>query len=91
MFKYFFDMKKYQPLKNPADIKSIQVTDYYSMSAVDGYKAYYVAGSDVYGPMGRELIPFIKEAEAREFMKDHKGKSILRFAEISKDMIQKMD
>jgi nitrous oxide reductase accessory protein NosL len=33
--------------------------------------AYYVLGSDIYGPMGRELIPFEKEADAKEFIKDH--------------------
>ena len=48
-------------------------------------------GSDVLGPMGKEFIPFGKEAEARQFMKDHQGKVILRFGEITRDMIDKMD
>jgi len=30
--------------------------------------------SDVYGPMGRELIPFEKMKDAEEFMTDHKVK-----------------
>ena len=39
-------------------------------------------GSDVFGPMGRELIPFVKESEARDFLQDHKGKKILRFSDV---------
>jgi copper chaperone NosL len=76
MLKYYFNMAKYAPGKTAADIKAIQVTDYYRLEPVDGRRAFYVAGSDLYGPMGRELIPFEKEAEAQEFMKDHKGKAL---------------
>jgi nitrous oxide reductase accessory protein NosL len=91
MFKYYFDMKKYDRARSPADIKFIQVTGYYNLNAIDGQKALYVLGSDVYGPMGTELIPFAEAAEAQEFMKDHKGKTILKFGEITKEMIEKMD
>src|SRR4030067_3765588 len=79
MFKYYFNLKKYDPRKKKADIDNIYVPDYYSLHFIDGQKAYYVLGSDVYGPMGRELIPFQKLSDAKEFKKDHKGKSILTF------------
>ena len=91
MFKYYFDMKKYERSKSPSDIKFIQVTAYYSLSSLDGNKAFYVLGSDVYGPMGAELIPFANEAEAQEFMRDHKGKAILKFGDITTKIIEKMD
>jgi len=91
MFKYYFNLKKYQPSKNISDIDSIYVTNYYHLTMIDGLSAYYVLGSDIYGPMGRELIPFEKEADAKEFMKDHKGKSILRFKEIHYEMIKTLD
>ena len=42
------------------------MTDYYSLKLSDGLKAYYVFGSNVYGPMGKELVPFKEEAEAKE-------------------------
>jgi copper chaperone NosL len=54
-------------------------------------KAFYVLGSDAYGPMGRELIPFEKETEAREFLKDHKGKNILRFRDITYSIVKGLD
>lgn len=91
MFKYYHNMKKYNPSKTHSDISAIYVTDYYSMTFIDGYKAYYVIGSDVYGPMGNELIPFEKENDAVEFMKDHKGKRILKFRDISPEVLKTLD
>jgi nitrous oxide reductase accessory protein NosL len=91
MMKYYFNMSKYAPGKTAADIQAIHVTDYYRLEPMDGRKAFYVAGSDVYGPMGKELIPFEKEAEAREFMKDHKGKTVLPFDKIDLPLVMGLD
>jgi nitrous oxide reductase accessory protein NosL len=91
MFKYYFQLEKYHPSRKQADIDSIYVTDYYNLSLIDGHHAYYVTGSDIYGPMGRELIPFGKEADAREFMKDHKGKLLLRFKEVTFELVKGLD
>jgi nitrous oxide reductase accessory protein NosL len=41
--------------------------------------------------MGHELIPFATEADARTFMKDHRGKQILRFEEVTPQVIEKLD
>ena len=91
MFKYYFNLKKYNPQKRLEDIDSIYVTDYYNLTLMDGYQTFYVTGSDVYGPMGKELIPLEKEADAKEFMKDHKGQSILRFKGITYQIIKGLD
>lgn len=91
MLKYYFNLKKYNPRKTQADISAVFVTDYYTVEFVDGRTAFYVSGSDVYGPMGKELIPFLKEAEAREFLKDHKGKAVLAFNQIDADVIKGLD
>jgi len=91
MFKYFFDLKKYNAAKQRSDIASISVTDYYSMKPIDGRTAWYVIGSDVFGPMGRELIPFQQEMEAKEFAKDHLGKQILRFDEVTPALIKGLE
>ena len=58
MFKYYFDMGKYNPSKKQLDIDSIYVTDYYTLTFIDGHKAYYVIGSDVYGPNGEGVHTF---------------------------------
>jgi len=91
MFKYYLNLKRYNPSKTMGDIDSIYVTDYYDLALIDGNKAFYVIGSDVYGPMGRELIPFREEAGARDFLKDHKGKSILKFKEVTPEVVKTLD
>jgi nitrous oxide reductase accessory protein NosL len=91
MMKYYFDLPKYQPGKKPEDIKTIMVADYYALKPIDGLKAFYVVGSDVYGPMGRELIPFAEEAAAKEFLTDHKGQAILTFPQITPEVIKGLD
>jgi len=91
LMKYSFDLAKYNPAKKTADIAGISVTDYYTLKLIDGYKAYYVVGSDVFGPMGRELIPFAEEKGAKEFLRDHNGKSLLTFPEITPALIGTLD
>lgn len=91
MIKYYLDLPKYNPSKKPDDIAAIFVTDYYSMNLIDGFKAHYVIGSDIYGPMGNELIPFKEEAEAKEFMKDHLGKSMMGFNQINEALVKTLD
>ncbi|MCU0594732.1 MAG: nitrous oxide reductase accessory protein NosL [Desulfobacterota bacterium] len=91
MMKYYFNLQKFNPSKTRDDIARIHVTDYYSLGLIDGFKAFYVTGSDIYGPMGKELIPFEKEEDAKEFLKDHKGKALLRFQDITDDLVKGLD
>jgi copper chaperone NosL len=91
MFKFYLNMKKYRPSHKPSDIDHIFVTDYYNLTFIDGSHAFYVMGSDIYGPMGRELIPLETQIDAKEFMKDHNGTSILRFREITPEIIRRLD
>ena len=89
--KYYFNIRKYSPGKNKKDIAAIYVTEYYDMQLIDARKAFFIMGSDVYGPMGHELIPFATEADAKAFMMDHKGKKLLRFEAITPRVIDKLD
>lgn len=91
LFKYLSAMERYTPGRQQADIVSVYVTDYYTVTLIDGRAAYYVIGSDVLGPMGRELIPFEKEADAREFMKDHRGKAVLGFRDVTPGILKGLD
>jgi copper chaperone NosL len=70
--------------------KEIWVKDYYSLKWIDGRSAIYVGGSDVFGPMGKEFIPFSKREAAENFHKDHHGKQILVFDEITSEMVGSM-
>jgi len=91
MFKYYFNLKKYNAAKELSDIASVYVTDYYNMTAIDGRAAWYVIGSDVFGPMGREFMPFALETDAQVFMKDHSGKKIVRFDEVTTELVKELD
>jgi len=91
LFKYYFDLKKYAPARRQEDIGALFVTDYYTVTAIDGFKAFYVMGSDIYGPMGKELVPFAKQDDAGEFLKDHRGSKILRFGEITPADIRELE
>ena len=87
MFKYYLDLQKFAPSKRSEEIAGIYVTEYYSTKLLDARKLFYVIGSDVYGPMGDELIPLTSEADAREFMRDHKGNRTLKFQEVTKELL----
>lgn len=91
MFKYLLDPKRYQPANRKEDVAAVMVKEYYGLSWIDARKACYVLGSDVFGPMGKELIPLETEADAKEFMKDHKGMRIIRFSDVATEVIKTLD
>jgi copper chaperone NosL len=91
MFKYLQDMKRYDPARRPEDVEIVAVMDYYGLTWIDARKAWYVLGSDVYGPMGKELIPLEMESDAREFMRDHKGIRIIKFSEATPEVVKTLD
>jgi len=83
LFTYYFNVKKYTSQKSREDLAALYVTSYYTGTFINATAAFYVLGSDISGPMGWELIPFNSEAEAREFMKDHKGEKIFTFKQLT--------
>ncbi len=98
--KYYFDgvkdmMKFYIfDVDFPYDrskIINIEVTDFYTLKAIDAKQAFYVIGSDVYGPMGNELIPFLTKDAALNFMTDHRGEKIIKFDNITPKLVMGLD
>ncbi len=82
MFKYYFNISKYNKKKTKEDIAEIYVTEYYTTKVMKAEDVYFIIGSDVYGPMGHELIPVKGEDQAKAFWWDHGGKKLLKFDEI---------
>lgn len=89
MLVYYFNPVKYSQFEQK-DIREIWVKDYYTLQWQDGFTAFYVIGSDVYGPMGKEFIAFAKRDAAENFLKDHKGTKVITFNEITDDLVQSM-
>ena len=88
MLAFFFDPASFGVSGQKA--QEIWVKDYYTLTWLDGRSAWYVIGSDVYGPMGHEFIPFSSAAAAENFRKDHKGTKVVRFDEITEPLVQSM-
>jgi copper chaperone NosL len=87
MMAYYFSPQQFGAAKG-ITVGEISVRTYYSQAWVDGKKAMFVIGSDVYGPMGHELIPFDNQAEAESFLKDHHGSKMYSFSEITPELIE---
>ena len=91
LFKFLADPGRFLPGRKAADVRAITVTDYYGVRTLDAKDAFFVVGSDVFGPMGKELVPFGKRAEAEEFLRDHRGKRILRFSEVNRAVLEGLE
>ena len=71
-------------------IRATFVKDYYSLDWVPAKEAYYVIGSDIFGPMGHEFIPFTSNDAAESFLKDHHGKEVLTFERITPELVESL-
>lgn len=87
MLKFYLEPSKYTK-NNEIKIDEIIVTDYYFSEALNAKNAYFVTDSNVYGPMGKEIIPFKDETQAKKFMQDHFGKKVLKFEELNKNILE---
>jgi copper chaperone NosL len=88
MFKYYLNLPKFDRSKKQSDIAGVFVTEYYSAKLMEAQGLFFVKGSDVFGPMGAELIPVASMEKAQTFMKDHGGKKILRFSEVTMEALK---
>ena len=91
MFKFWFEPAKYVAGHKRQDMAAIWVTDFYNLKLVDARKAWYVIGSDVLGPMGHEFVPLVTKEDADDFLKEHKGKRIFTFEQVTLDLPLKLD
>ena len=80
-------------LENSAQFagKSVQpfliwVVDYPSGSWISGRTGYYVVGSNLVGPMGKEAFVFNNMADAKKYVADHGGKVVI-FTGVTLDKI----
>lgn len=80
------DMMKYIISSNK-DFEKIYVTDYFTTKKVDARRAFYVIGSDVYGPMGKDLIAFESDEAAYNFKNDHFGKKVMLFSQLTDEVL----
>lgn len=91
LFRFWLDPSAFARSRSRDDIVDVFVTDYYALRQVDARTAWFVLGSDVLGPMGRELVPFEAERDAREFLADHHGRRLLRSADVTAAVLGELE
>lgn len=89
LMKFYFNPERFHHKKQT--FKEILVSDYYTLKPINAKKAWYILGANIYGPMGNEFIPFRTESDAKEFFKEHFGKKIVKFNEITEDLVYSLD
>ncbi len=87
LYRYYSDLPRNKDGHGRADISGIYLTDYYSTRLLPAEDLFFVLGSDVYGPMGHEFVPVAGKAAASTFARDHGGQKILRFDQLSPQLL----
>ena len=91
MMEFYFGPQRYHHNHQKEDFIAIFVSDYYTLEKIEAKKAFFVAGSNIYGPMGHVLIPFKNEADAKAFSTSHNGKRIYQFDALTHKIIIDLD
>ncbi len=68
----------------------LMLKDYYSTKFIDATTAWYVSGSDIMGPMGPDMVPFAKKEDAEAFMKEHKGKALYSWKDLTTEKLKEV-
>lgn len=58
------------------------VIEYYTQARRPAAGLFYVIGTDLEGPMGRDLVPVAERDAAEQLLADHHGERVLTFDEI---------
>ncbi len=89
LMRFYLDEARYR--YDRREIARLVVQDFYGLAPLDARKAWYVVDSDIRGPMGRELVPLRTRKQAETFLRDHHGRSIVRFEAITPRLLSTLD
>lgn len=63
------------------------VVEYYTTERRPAASPFYVIGSDLQSPMGRDLVPIEGRERAERFLADHHGERVLSFDEVTSSVV----
>lgn len=89
LFRLLRDLPRYG--RRPGTLAAAAVTEFYDLKLIPVSSAWFVLGSDVLGPMGHELVPLGSLGDAEAFASDHKGSKIVREADITPNLLARLD
>lgn len=87
MFHYYLNLQDDTSAHSKENVVAVYVTEYYSTKMFHVDKVFFVTGSDIMGPMGKELIPVHNKEAAETFKQDHKGKALFTFEQVTNDTL----
>jgi copper chaperone NosL len=90
MFNFLFAIEKFDKIHSRNDVAVAWVKDFDSGKWLNAEDAYYVVGSDMMGPMGKELIPFADQAAAMKFNQEQGG-TMMKYAEITPEVLETLE
>jgi nitrous oxide reductase accessory protein NosL len=71
-------------------IRRMVVRDFFSGGPLDAQQAWWVAGSDVVGPMGPALVALSSEADVTQFKARHGGTTVFQLTRMDDALWQKL-
>jgi nitrous oxide reductase accessory protein NosL len=77
-------------LGKEAVIAQMVVRDYFSGQPLDGGTAWWIAGSDVIGPMGPALVTLQSSRDIETFQRRHGGAHLFKLDQIDATLWQKI-
>lgn len=89
LFRFRFDMGKYDKEHSAADIGQIYLADHNGGGWIKAEQAVFVVGSDAKGPMGADMPAFKDSQGAENFSKEHGGRAI-PFAQVAPETLQQL-
>ncbi len=87
MFRYYLRLQEDTSPHSKGNIAGIYITEYYSTKMMRVDKIFFVTGSDILGPMGKELIPVYGKEAAEAFKREHGGKALFTFEQVTNDVL----
>jgi nitrous oxide reductase accessory protein NosL len=76
---------RYRDQRGP--VRDAWVIEYYAQERRGVERLFYVLGSDVEGPMGRDLVPIEGRENAERFSRDHHGQRVLAYDEVTREVV----
>jgi nitrous oxide reductase accessory protein NosL len=69
------------------ELRDLWVIEYYSQERRPARELFYVLGTDLESPMGRDLVPVAGREAAERLMRDHHGERVLAFDEVDREVV----
>lgn len=85
-----FDAPKclFRRVHREGPVEGAWVIEYYSQERAPAGELFYVIGSDLESPMGRDLVPVRGREAAERLREDHHGESVLSFDEVTAEIVE---